>query len=241
MFQRADEAVNPVKLATETISRIGAQTDSAILFYSCGKDSILLADMMAPYFKNIIALHMFFVKGLPHIEKNLSWLEQKYKNIKVEQCPHFMMSSISKNGIFCKAKPQTKTVSLMDVDAWARQTFGIDWSFYGNKKGDGLNRRLMLMSYGKWPVNEKTQKAYPLSDLKDAEVLRMIKQRRLMQPAVYGQGRSSGISFDENVFLWMRKNDPVGLEMIYKKFPLSKQILFEHDNKISEIQDSNDT
>lgn len=225
------------ELAKKTIRLVSLKTDRAILFYSCGKDSIALLDMMAPHFKEIILFHMYFVKGIPHVEKNLTWAAKSYKNVQVAQYPHFRLSSIYKEGIYCNPNPKVKKVTLTDIDDYARDKFGIDWTFYGQKKTDGLNRMLMLKSFGEYPLNTKTQKAYPLSDLKNGDVLRYIKTNRLIQPVQYGMGVSNALGFDLNCMLWMRQNDPAGLELIYQAFPKSKQILFEYDSKqASEIQ-----
>lgn len=225
-------AANGFTLAKKTIRRVSEQTDTAILFYSCGKDSICLLDMMAPHFKKIILFHMYFVKGIPHVESNLKWAARHYKNVVIDQTAHFRLTSIRKVGVYCTPEPDVKILTLTDIDDFARRKHGINWTFYGQKKTDSLNRMLMLKSYGEWPINEKTQKVYPLSDLKNGDVLRYIKQNRLMMPVSYEMGQSNALGFGLSCLLWMRKNDPVGLQMIYDRFPLAQTILFEHDNKI---------
>lgn len=230
-------AVNAFAKAQNAIRRVSSHTDAAILFYSCGKDSITLLDMMAPHFKKIVLFHMYFVKGIPHVEQNLKWAAKTYKNIEISQAAHFRLTSIRREGIFCNPDPTVKTLTLTDLDNYARKKHGIEWTFYGNKKTDGLNRMLMLKSYGEVPIHFGTQKAYPLSDLKNGDVLRYIKQQRLINPVSYGMGQSNALGFGLPCLLWMRDNDPAGLQMIYSKFPKSKQVLFEYDSKASEIQD----
>jgi 3'-phosphoadenosine 5'-phosphosulfate sulfotransferase (PAPS reductase)/FAD synthetase len=222
-------------IASKTISTVAERTDRAILFYSGGKDSIALANMMAPNFNEIVVVFMYFVKGMRHCDKYLEYTARMYKNMEVLQCPHFRLSSIRREGIFCNPNPSVKILTLSDVDEWARAKTGIDWTFYGIKKSDSLNRRLMLKTYGELPINYNTQKVYPLSDFTDKDVHRYISKNRLIRPVQYGTKRSNAAGFDIDCMLWMRENEPQDLELMYKKFPKSRQILFEYDNKTPKI------
>lgn len=219
----------PITLANKTIEVVADNCSHPILFYSCGKDSIMLLDLMAPHFDKITLLFMYFVKGMEHCERYLDFSQKRYKNIEIVQCPHFRLSSIRQTGLFCNPEPNIRILQLSDVDTWARQKTGIDWTFYGIKKSDSLNRRLMLKSYGELPISQSTQKVYPLSDLKDADVLRYITKARLLKPIQYGTKRSNAVGFDLDCMLWMRENCPHDLELVYQRFPKSKQVLFEYD------------
>jgi sulfate adenylyltransferase subunit 2 len=224
-------AANPLQTATKTISMVASQTDHALLFYSCGKDSIMLLDLMAPHFKKISLCFMYFVKGLNHCDRYLEFSKSKYGNVDVIQVPHFSLTNVRKEGVFCNPEPKTKILKLSDIDQYARQKTGADWSFYGMKKSDGLNRRLMLNGYGEIPVNTGTQKAYPIADFKNQDVLRYIKTNKLPTPVVYGQKQSNSVGFNIECLLWMQKNEPKDLETFFQRFPKAKQILFEHEYK----------
>ena len=56
--------MTPIDHANEVIASVRQKTDRAILFYSCGKDSEVLLDLMAPHFKEIVCVFMYFVKLL---------------------------------------------------------------------------------------------------------------------------------------------------------------------------------
>lgn len=234
-------ADNPIALAKKTISAVRNQTSRAILFYSCGKDSIMLLDLIAPVFDEVVCVFMYLVPGLSHIDRYLVDAQRRYKNIKVIQVPHFRLTTIHREGIYCKPRPIKKLLNLSDIDEQLRNETGIDWSFYGMKKSDGLNRRLMLMSYGDLPIQPKTKRAYPLSSLTNKDVLAYIRQRRLPAPVQYGGKQSNGVDFNLDCFLWLRKHAPGDLEKIYKAYPLSKKILFEYDFKASEVRGEDDT
>ena len=225
----------PQEIALKTICTVAEKSDRAILFYSGGKDSIALADMVAPHFKEVVLLFMYFVKGMEHCERYLEFSQKRYSNFTIVQCPHFRLTSIRREGLYCNPDPNIKILGLSDIDDWIRAKTGIEWSFYGIKKNDSLNRRLMLKSYGELPIQKTTQKAYPLSDYSDKDVLRYIKDNRLIRPVQYGTKRSNAVGFDTECMLWMRENAPKDLEIVYKKYPKSRIILYEHDNKTSKV------
>lgn len=230
-------AVNSFALAKKTISAVRTQSNRAILFYSTGKDSIMLLDMIAPVFDEVVCVFMYLVPDLSHIDRYLIDAKRRYKNITILQVPHFRITTIHREGIYCKPRPVKKLLNLTDIDQQVRAKTGIEWTFYGMKKTDGLNRRLMLMSYGELPIQQKTKRAYPLSDCTNKDVLAYIRQKRLPIPVQYGGKQSNGVDFNIDCFLWLRKNAPGDLEKIYKAYPLTKKILFEHDFKASEVRD----
>ena len=70
--------MTPIDHANEVIASVRQKTDRAILFYSCGKDSEVLLDLMAPHFKEIVCVSMYFVKGLDHIDNYLRAVKARY-------------------------------------------------------------------------------------------------------------------------------------------------------------------
>lgn len=231
--------VNILQSAKDAISRASVQSGAAILFYSGGKDSIVLLDLMAPHFKKIVCVFMYFVKGMRHIQPYLDHA-QRYPNVELMQVPHYMLTDIYKAGVYCPPNANIRVKKLRDVDAAIRQATGIGWSFYGMRQTDGLHRMLMLRTYEDGTFCEATKKVYPLSHWKKDDVLAYIKAKRLPMPVNYGLKKaSSGLSFDPVVFNWLRTNYPDDLERIYKAFPLSKIILYEYDKQVPEIRGGN--
>lgn len=233
-----------MQTAKETISAARLRSGRAIVFFSCGKDSIAMLDMIAPVFDEVICVFMYFVPGLAHIERYLKDAATRYKNVQVIQKEHFINTTIRRNGLFCLPQKQ-KILTLSDVDAQVRQETGINLSFYGSKKNDGMNRRIMLNTYGDLPIQKKTQKYYPLADFSNKEVLSYIRTKRLPVPIKYGTKASNGLGFNLDCFLWMRHNEPGDLEKIYKQYPLSRKILFDYDhaekNKAPDVRGEDST
>jgi sulfate adenylyltransferase subunit 2 len=223
--------MNRLEQAINSIDRIREQTDTAVLFCSFGKDSLVLLDLLYPRFDKVICVFMYFVKGLNHIEKYIRWAEAKYPGIVVEQIPHWNLTYILKSGMFCIANPKVKLLKLSDIDRAVRLKHGVDYVFYGMKKADSMNRRLMLNTYANY---ENAGKVYPLADWSQKDILSYMRQYRMPEPVRYSKKASGGLGFNTECFLWMRENCPQDLRKVLRAFPLSEKLLFEHDRKSHE-------
>ncbi len=220
----------PQQHTDEIINSISQKTDAVILFYSAGKDSIALLDICAKKFKKVICLLMYFIPGLEHIERYVRFSEKKYNNIEFIQTPHWCLTYIHKIGFFCVANPKIKLLKLADVMESARLKTGIQTIVLGSKQADNMNRRIMLRTYEKQAISH-TGVVYPLSKWKDKDVLKYIQANKLPMPIRYGNKRSNGVGFDIEVFVYLQKHYPKDLEAIFKAYPLSEKILFEHEQR----------
>ena len=135
--------------ATDCIKRIAEQTDKILLFHSAtGKDSIVMLDLCAPYFKEIVCVFMYVVPDLQCVNRYIRWAEAMYPNARFIQCPHFNVSSYVKYGYLgCETNPDQKLLNLADITEIARQKTGVQWAFFGMKEADSLQRRVFLRTY----------------------------------------------------------------------------------------------
>lgn len=229
--------MNLLEKSNEIINTVSKKSDRVILFYSGGKDSIALLNLMYPYFREIICVFMYFVKDLEHINIFLRDALIRYPNVKLEQVPHWNLSHILRGGFYCPPQ-KVKSMTVKDVDEAVRVRFGVNYSFYGMKKNDSIHRRLMLKGYQDEAISN-TNKVYPLSQWKNNDVLRYIKLNRLPNPIKYSTLSSNGVTFDPNVLIYLREKFPNDLQKIFKTFPLAERILFEYDyarsNQISNV------
>lgn len=229
------------------------QTNHAVMFHSVnGKDSIALLDMLAKTFDEVTCVFMYFVKGFDHIERVIRRTESRYPNVKFVQIPHLMLSNIKKGGVFCEPDPNVKALGIKDIELAVRKKTGQHFLFSGMKGVDGFMKRMRLKMWGEYFTDTKGT-VYPLALWTNKEVLQYIQLHNLQQPVDYSvlenvrvnkSGRkhtppSNGIGFDVDVFLWLRKFYPQDLEMIYREYPLSRQILIRYDRE-QEIQRERD-
>lgn len=227
--------MNKLEQAHDTIRFVREKTDECLVFNSCGKDSLVTLDLVAPYFRRVVCVFMYFVPGLEHIEKFLSFSLRRYRNVEVLQLPHWNLSYVKRGGMYCIPDPKQKLLKLRNVIDQAREQTGINPVFLGMKKADSMNRRLMLNTYEAAHYTNGGM-AYPLATWTQKEVLAYMQQKRLPMPVRYGKNASNGIGFNLDCFLWMEKNAPADLRRMYEAFPLSQRILFEYHYNHPELQ-----
>lgn len=146
--------MTPIDHANEVIASVRQKTDRAILFYSCGKDSEVLLDLMAPHFKEIVCVFMYFVKGLDHIDNYLRAVKARYANVTILQVPHWTLTRVLRCGLYCIPNPNVKLLSLKDVDESVRMKTGISYSFYNVRFDKMLQNSYLNGEYGATPIFE---------------------------------------------------------------------------------------
>ena len=229
--------------AVRIIKQVADQTDRVMLFHSAsGKDSIALLDLMHPYFKEIVCVYMYVVRGLSHINRYLNYATKKYPNASFVQTPHFAVYSDIKVGYMGHVQNKNqKLYDMSQITDMVRDKYNIDWAFFGFKQSDSMNRRLMLRTYKDSAINETQKKCYPLSSYKNADVLNYIESHNLIKPERYGKGQSSGTSIsDLSYLLWLRNNFPEDLVKVIATYPMVERLLFEYDYKKTKTERDKD-
>ena len=172
---------------------------------------------------------MYFVKDLEHINKFINFSKKQYPNISFIQRPHYALTYINKSGLFCTPQ-NTRILKLSDIIQSVRLETQIEYVFLGMKQSDSMNRRIMLRQYEMQAISP-TKLVYPFSLWKDKDVLRYISNNRLPKPIQYNNKKSNGITFDLDVYLYLREHYPNDLQKILDVYPLSEKILFDYDQK----------
>lgn len=219
----------------DSIARIRKQTDTALLFCSLGKDSIVLLDLIAPRFRKVICVFMYFVKGLEHVERWVRWAEHRYQNVVFDQIPHWNLTYILRCGMLCPPNPSVRLMRFRDVIDASKLKHNLPYVFIGMKMCDSMNRRLMLRGY-KENLYENKGLVYPLAEWTNRDILAYMKQHNLPEPVRYGKKMSNGIGFNEDCLLWMRERFPEDLQKFYKVFPLAERIVWEYDQKHPQLK-----
>ncbi|MCT4602474.1 MAG: phosphoadenosine phosphosulfate reductase family protein [Marinifilum sp.] len=203
-----------------------------ILFYSGGKDSLVLLDLLSPLFKEVHCVFMYFVEGLEHQNPILVY-PKRYPNVTIHQYPHWMVSHYYRRSYyrFHRVDENIPTLSLGDIEEKARRDTGCKWVVNGAKQSDGLNRNLMLGTLKFNSINDKSHRTYPLAMWKKADVLAYMRHHRLSKPVEYTMNKSNGIDLKLDVLLFLREQFPEDYHKILKHFPFAEKLIFEHDFK----------
>lgn len=222
--------MNKLQEAHNIICKMAKKQSSCIVMCSLGKDSLVTLDLVYPRFERVVCVFMYWCTELSHINRWIRWVKKKYPKVEFMQVPHWNLTYILRGGLYCVPNPKVKLLKLADVIKAVRMKTGVYYTFLGMKKADGMNRNLMLKGY---EANEYENNGlvYPLASWTQKDVKAYMRMKRLPQPVLYGNKASSGLGFNVDCFLWMRKHCPEDLDIVYKTFPISMRILKEYDYK----------
>lgn len=189
---------DPIK----TMSKI---TDSVIVGFSTGKESLVVLDLCKKYFKNVYAYFRYAVPNLSFQEKTLSWYENKY-NIEILRLPGTSVCEFFHYGTFRPSDDTFPIISDTDLLNYVRIKSGYWWVANGERIDDSLQRRAMIKHSG--TIYEKGGRFYPVAMWKKREIYDYIKFKHLY---LGPDSRELGYS--------MRLLTPKGLSFVYDKYP----------------------
>lgn len=202
---------DPIK----TQSRV---TDSVIVGFSGGKDSIVTLDLCFKYFKRVVPFFMYLVPDLEFQEKTLRWYENKY-NTEIIRLPHFECSNFLKYGCFTMADWNVDIVGINDTYEHLRQKTGIHWIAAGERCADSIVRNAMIKKSGS--IDYQRGRFYPLAYWKKQEILEYIKYKKLY---ISPEQRKIGFSFRSLAgceLAIIKEMYPADYEKILKVYPFA--------------------
>lgn len=203
---------DPIK----TQSRV---TDSVIVGFSGGKDSIVTLDLCFRYFKNVVPFFMYLVPDLEFQEKTIKWYENKY-NTEIIRIPHFECSNFLKYGSFTLSDWSVDIVGVNDTYEYLRQKTGIHWIAAGERCADSIVRNAMIKKSGS--IDYQRGRFYPIAYWKKNEVLQYIKQKKLY---ISPEQRKIGFSFRSlagSELSILKEMYPKDYEKILKVYPFAE-------------------
>lgn len=151
-------------------------TDSVIVAFSGGKDSIVCTDLCFRYFRNVKLYFMYLVPNLEFQEKMLRWYENKY-NTEIIRVPHFEVSEFLKYGSFTLYDHNVDIVGITDTYEYIRGKTGIHWIAAGERCADSIVRNAMIKQSGS--IDYKRGRFYPIAYWKKNDVMQYIKHKKL--------------------------------------------------------------
>lgn len=202
---------DPIK----TQSRV---TDSVIVGFSGGKDSIVTLDLCFKYFKRVVPFFMYLVPDLEFQESMLRRYEERY-NTEILRIPHFEASEFLKYGSFTMFDDNVDVVGITDTYEYLRQQTGIHWIAAGERCADSIVRNAMIKHSGS--IDHKRGRFYPIAYWKKQEILEYIKYKRLyLSP----EQKKLGFSFRSLAgceLAVIKEHYPKDYEKILKVYPFA--------------------
>ena len=140
--------------SAELCERMAEITDTVLLSFSGGKDSIAAWLQMRKYFKRIVPYYMYFVPGLKYIERSLEYYEDFF-GCHIYQFPHPAFFKKMNLGVFQppnrlsiiadKMYVDLSTYDVIAISEMIRSYLGLSENAYtgvGIRQGDTPMRRL---------------------------------------------------------------------------------------------------
>lgn len=208
-------------MATNLFDPIKTQakvTDSVIVAFSGGKDSIVTLDLCFRYFENVHPFFMYICPNLEFQERTLQWYEEKYQT-EITRLPHFEVSNFLRYGTFRAPNPYVPIVSVTDVYSYMREETGACWIAAGERAADSIVRNAMIKNSGS--IDRKRGRFYPVAWWKKREIMAYIKRHRLKLPE---DSRRIGYSFRSlagRELEQVKKAFPADYEKILRLYPFA--------------------
>ena len=195
-------------MSTALFDPIKAQskvTDSVLVGFSGGKESVVVLDLCMRYFKNVQPFFMYICPNLSFQERTLAWYEKKYQT-SIIRIPHMDVSEFFHYGSFRPPDYTFPIVSINDIYHYLRLQTDIWWIAAGERINDSIVRRAMMKKSGS--IDVQRGRLYPISMWNKREVMDYIKFHNLYLGA---DSRKLGFSYCS---LWGKE-----LSMLKQHFP----------------------
>lgn len=191
-------------------------TDSVIVAFSGGKDSVVTLDLCCRYFKNVTAFFMYQVSDLSFQEATIRWAEQKY-GIEIERIPHFELSEFMAYGSFRHYDTSVPIIGMNDIYKYVRLTNDMWWIAAGERISDSIVRRAMMKKSG--CIDDKRGRFFPIANFRKKDILAYIKHHKLKYaPETSSMGHSFR-SLAQKDMAMLKQHYPKDYERVKSWFP----------------------
>ena len=213
----------------QVIHEMRRRSDTILLAFSCGKDSIAAWLALRPHFTRIVPYYMYLVPGLEFVERSLRYYEAFF-GCHIARIPHRSLYRMLVNLVFqapenCRIVEacEFRTPEYDDLIDLLREDCKLSPDVYvahGVRAADSPIRRGAVTKYG--AVNHHRKTFWPIWDWRKADVIRAINQSGVKLPIDY---RWLGRSFDGLDYRFLapiKEHAPKDYARILEFFPLAE-------------------
>lgn len=210
----------------DRIKAMSKITDSVLVGFSGGKDSIVTMDLCFKYFKNVVPFFMYICPGLEFQENMLRWYERQY-NTKIIRVPHMDTSEFFRYGTFRTPDFNVSVISITDIYNYLRAETGIWWIAAGERISDSIIRRAMIKNSGS--IDMKRGRFYPISEWKKSEVMEYIKFRKLKLGNDSKELHFSFKSLEGRELAFVKQYYPEDYKKLLRLYPLAEAAVMRYE------------
>jgi len=206
-----------LSLLLQPIQTAAALTDSVIVGFSGGKDSVVTLDLCTRYFRRVGVYFLYYVPDLSFQERVLRWAERRY-GVEIYRLPHWELAQFLQQGTWRPVDLDVPVIEVADLYQHLRAHFNMHWIAGGERIADSIWRRAMIKQSG--TIDLKRGRIYPVAHFTKAHILAYIKSHRLH---VSEESRVLGFSFRSLLpddMRQIRQHYPEDFARIKAMFPL---------------------
>lgn len=190
---------------------------SVIVFFSTGKDSIVLLDICYKYIRRVEVIFLYLIPNLIYKNKLLNLYEKRY-NIKIHQFPQYDISKILK--IHSLNNDNIKVIKQRDIENYCRNEFNIEYCAYGYKLVDSVFRGGILNDKNCINgINQREKRIYPLMRWNNKDIMLYIKNNKLPLSFEYDYGFRDINIFKGASLEFIRRKSPLDYQKIINFYP----------------------
>lgn len=203
-----------------------ALTDSVIVFFSCGKDSIVTLSECFRRFQHVYPVFMYLVPNLSFQEESLTWYENKF-HTQIERIPHFELSNMLKYGSFCNMDYDVPIVGINDIYHYERVKNDCWWIAAGERINDSIIRRAMIKSSSS--IDVKRGRFYPIAYWTKSDVETYIKKNKLKKDEFSQRMGFSFKSLEGRELAQIKRYYPEDYAKILDVFPFAEASVVRYE------------
>ena len=218
-------------MSTELFDPIKTQskiTDSVIVMFSGGKESVVVLDLCKRYFKRVEACFLYTVPNLSFEEKTMRWYEDKY-DIKIRRIPHPQTSINLHYGFLTVYDEYFPIISSNDVSDYLRAETGIKWIAGGERIADSMWRRGFMKKSGS--IDYQRGRIYPVSEWLKQDIQDYIKFHKLYLGADSKKLGYSFRSLQGDELIKIKEYFPEDYKKICRLYPMAEAMVIKEEMK----------
>ena len=224
----------PLQHSISVLQELRKESNSIIISYSGGKDSLVVLDLCSKVFENVYCFFMYTIKDISFQKTMLDFAVKRY-GVEIKQYPHPQISRYLKNNIYCfpsgRANSEQRILKLSDIYDIAREDFGAHYIAVGWKKNDSVDRRIVINQLPDNATDKKGKRLYPLANWSDKQIYAYMKLNKLPIPETLGI-KSFDIELTYKVLSPLKIRYPDDYARVKRVFPLIDAVL--HKGKLNE-------
>lgn len=220
----------------DTIRAIQGETDTVLMSFSCGKDSIAAWVAIRPYFKRVVPYYLWLIPDLEFVNDSLQYYEE-YFGTHIMRLPHPGFWRMLNNFVWqsperCQVieAANMPNFDYDDINKMIANHHGLPDTVFtasGVRAVDSPVRWASMKKSG--PINWERRYFYPVWDLRKDDLVKLIQRHHINLPVDYWMFGRSFDGIDYRFLAPLREHYPRDFEKILEWFPMARLEIMRYE------------